>query len=291
MAKHSFVIATGMSGAGKSATLNFFEDMGYFCVDNLPPSLIEKFAEICFSADSGITKVAVGIDIRGGKLFEDLFLYVDELSKKDYEFEIVFLDCANDVLLKRYKETRRSHPMSQSNDILDGITKERAKLEKVKERATYVIDTSQLLTRQLKFKLVDIFVDKKEFKSIVISVVSFGFKYGMPMDADLVFDVRFLPNPYYVHDLRPLTGNDLAVQEFVMEHEEAGIFLNKLTDMISFLIPQYIDEGKNSLVIAIGCTGGKHRSVTLANKLFDYLAKDETYSTYIKHIHIDKDKH
>ncbi len=290
MAKHSFVIATGMSGAGKSATLNFFEDMGYFCVDNLPPSLIEKFAEICFSADSGITKVAVGIDIRGGKLFEDLFLYVDELSKKDYQFEIVFLDCSNEVLLKRYKETRRSHPMSKSNDILEGINKERQKLSKVKERSTYVIDTSQLLTRQLKFKLVEIFVDKKEFKSIVISVVSFGFKYGMPMDADLVFDVRFLPNPYYVHDLRALTGNDPAVQEFVMEHEEATEFLNKLTDMITFLVPQYIKEGKNSLVIAVGCTGGKHRSVTLANKLYDHLAKDESYSTYIKHIHIDKDK-
>ncbi len=290
MAKHSFVIATGMSGAGKSATLNFFEDMGYFCVDNLPPSLIEKFAEICFSADSGITKVAVGIDIRGGKLFEDLFLYVDELSKKDYEFEIVFLDCSSEVLLKRYKETRRTHPLSKSNDILDGITKEREKLQKVKERATYVIDTSHLLTRQLKFKLVEIFVDKKDFKSIVISVVSFGFKYGIPMDADLVFDVRFLPNPYYVHDLRALTGNDSAVQDFVMASEEAKEFLSKLTDMVSFLVPQYIKEGKNSLVIGIGCTGGKHRSVTLANRLFDYLSEDENYSTYIKHLHIEKDK-
>ncbi len=286
--KHSFVIVTGISGAGKSATLNFFEDIGYFCVDNLPPTLIEKFAEICFSQGSGITKVALGIDIRGGKLFEDLFLYLDELSKKDYDFKILFLDCRNDILLKRYKETRRTHPLSKNNSIVDGIEEERVILQKIKQKSTYVIDTSQLLTRELKSKLIDIFVDKKEFKSIVITVVSFGFKYGVPLDADLVFDVRFLPNPFYIPELRGCTGNDTAVQEFVMNNDVAVEFLDKLSGMIKFLIPNYVIEGKNSLVIAIGCTGGKHRSVTLANKMFEILAKEENYSTFIKHNHIEK---
>ncbi len=288
MKEYSFVIVTGMSGAGKSATLNFFEDIGYFCVDNLPPSLIEKFAEICFSKESGITKVALGIDIRGGQHFKDLFVYLDELNKKDYEFEILFLDCRNEVLLKRYKETRRSHPLSKNDSILSGIEEEREILKTIREKSTYVIDTSHLLTRQLKSKLIDIFVDEKDFKSIVVTIVSFGFKHGMPLDADLVFDVRFLPNPFYIPELRGSTGNDKAVQEYVMNNDVAVEFLNKLSDMVSFLIPNYIAEGKNSLVIAIGCTGGKHRSVTLSNKLYDILSEEDNYSTFIKHIHIEK---
>lgn len=286
MSEFSFVIVTGMSGAGKSATLNFFEDIGYFCVDNLPPTLMEKFAEICFSNGSGITKVALGIDSRGGKLFEDLFLYLDQLYKKDYDFEIVFLDCKDEVLLKRYKESRRQHPLSKNESILEGISKERQITLSAKERATYVIDTSHLLTRELRAKLIDIFVDKKEFKSIVVNVLSFGFKYGTPLEADLVFDVRFLPNPFYIPELRPLTGNDKEVQDYVMSFDSANVFLEKLVDMITFLIPNYILEGKNSLVIAIGCTGGKHRSVTLANKLYERLSTDNSYSTFIKHTHI-----
>ncbi len=288
MVEHSFVIVTGMSGAGKSATLNFFEDIGYFCVDNLPPTLIEKFAEICFTNDTGITKIALGIDIRGGKLFEDLFLYLDELNKKDYEFKILFLDCKNDILLKRYKETRRSHPLSKNESVEVGIAKEREIVKTARDRSNYVIDTSYLLTRDLKSKLIDIFVDKKEFKSIVVRIVSFGFKYGVPLDADLVFDVRFLPNPFYIPELRPLTGNDIPVQEYVMQYDASKEFLEKLIDMIKFLIPNYIKEGKNSLVIAIGCTGGKHRSVTLANKLYETISQEEKYSTYFKHIHIEK---
>lgn len=288
MGEHSFVIVTGISGAGKSATLNFFEDIGYFCVDNLPPALIEKFAEICFNTESGISKVALGIDIRGGKHFEDLFLYLDTLNKTDYDFEILFLDCKNEVLLKRYKETRRTHPLSKSNDILLGLEKEREILKNVKDKSTYVIDTSHLLTRELKSELIDIFVDKKDFKSIVVTIVSFGFKYGVPLDADLVFDVRFLPNPFYVQELKQYTGNDTQVQEFVMKNDIAVKFLDKLEDMVSFLIPNYIIEGKNSLVIAIGCTGGKHRSVTMANKLYDKLSHEKKYSTFIKHIHIEK---
>lgn len=288
MSKISFVIVTGMSGAGKSATLNFFEDLGYFCVDNLPPTLIEKFAEICFSKSSGITKVALGIDIRGGKLFDDLFLYLDDLKENDYDFEILFLDCKDEVLLKRYKETRRLHPLSKNDSIIDGILKEREIVSSAKERATYVIDTSYLLTRELKAKLVDIFVDKKDFKSIVVTILSFGFKYGIPLEADLVFDVRFLPNPFYIPELKHKTGNDTDVQDYVMSFEQSHMFLEKLDDMISFLIPNYIEEGKNSLVIAIGCTGGKHRSVTLANKLYELMEGRGDYSTFIKHIHIDK---
>lgn len=286
MSEFSFVVVTGMSGAGKSTALNFFEDIGYFCVDNLPPTLMEKFAEICFSNGSGITKVALGIDIRGGKLFDDLFLYLDQLYKKDYDFDIVFLDCKDEILLKRYKESRRQHPLSKNESILEGISKERQITLSAKERATYVIDTTHLLTRELKAKLIDIFVDKKEFKSIVVNVLSFGFKYGTPLEADLVFDVRFLPNPFYIPELRPLTGNDKEVQDYVMSFDSANVFLEKLVDMITFLIPNYILEGKNSLVIAIGCTGGKHRSVTLANKLYERLSLDNSYSTFIKHTHI-----
>lgn len=288
MSDYSFVIVTGMSGAGKTQTLNFFEDMGYFCVDNLPPTLIDKFVEICFSKDSGITKVALGIDIRGGKQFSDLFLYLDLMDKMDYDFVIIFLDCSDEVLLKRYKETRRSHPLSKNDSILDGITREREIVQSIKESSTYVIDTSHLLTRELKSELINIFIDKKDYKSIIVTILSFGFKYGMPLDADLVFDVRFLENPYYIPELRPLTGNDQKVQDFVMQSDTAKTFLDKLYDMVTFLIPHYIDEGKNSLVVAIGCTGGKHRSVTLANKLYEKITDDGNYSAFIKHIHIDK---
>lgn len=288
MNKHSFIIATGISGAGKSTALAFLEDMGYFCVDNLPTILIEKFAEICFNPETGIYKVAVGIDIRGATLFDDLLFHLDELLKKDYDFKILFLDCQNEVLVKRFKETRRIHPLSKNNNILEGIEEEKKILEKIKQKSDYVIDTSQLLTRQLKCKLIDIFVDKKNFKSIVITIESFGFKYGVPLEADLVFDVRFLPNPFYLPELRDLTGNDQVVQEFVMKSDISKTFLEKLIDMTSFLIPNYIAEGKNSLVIAIGCTGGKHRSVTLANKLYEFLSKEQNYSTYVKHINIKR---
>ncbi|MDE6357008.1 MAG: RNase adapter RapZ [Eubacteriales bacterium] len=283
-----YVIITGMSGAGKSTVLKFFEDIGYFCVDNLPPSLIPKFIELCDKPNSEIERVAVGIDIRGGKLFDDFFTYLSEIKNENGCFEILFLDSSDDVLLKRYKETRRIHPLAKGERIMSGILRERELLCDIRRKSDYIIDTSHILARQLKQKINDIFIENKDFESLMITVLSFGFKYGSPTDADLVFDVRFLPNPFYLEDLRALTGNDVSVSDYVMKYEESRIFLEKLKDMIAFLIPNYVKEGKNQLVIGIGCTGGKHRSVTLANELFSNLQK-MGHSAIIYHRDIDKD--
>ena len=283
-----FVIVTGMSGAGKSTVLKFFEDMNFFCVDNLPPALIPKFAELCFEQGSEIERVAMGIDIRGGKLFKDLFATLSNLQESGYDMEILFLDASDTTLIKRYKETRRSHPLSKGGSIEEGIRKEREILQDVKKKATYIIDTSNILVRELNEQINHIFVENKNFESLIITVCSFGFKYGIPIDSDLVFDVRFLPNPFYIQELKELTGNDSPVSDYVMSFDESKIFLDKLTDMVKFLIPQYIKEGKNQLVISIGCTGGKHRSVTLANALYNVL-KEEGHSILIKHNDIEKD--
>lgn len=283
-----FVIVTGMSGAGKSTVLKFFEDIGFFCVDNLPPALIPKFAQLCYDQGGEIDKVAMGIDIRGGRLFADLFTVLEDLRQQGYDYEILFLDASDYALLKRFKETRRSHPLSKNGSIDEGICKERAILEDVKTKATYIIDTSNILTRELKEQINHIFVDNKKFDSMIITIMSFGFKYGIPMDSDLVFDVRFLPNPFYIQELKDLTGNDLPVSQYVMSFPESKEFLNKLTDMLEFLIPKYVKEGKNQLVISIGCTGGKHRSVTLANALFQELYH-KNHSLLIKHNDIEKD--
>lgn len=283
-----YVIITGMSGAGKSTALKFFEDIGYFCVDNLPPFLMPKFIELCNKPNSEIDKVAIGIDIRGRKLFQDFFTYLYEIKNENSFFEILFLDSSNEVLLKRYKETRRIHPLSNGDRVISGILKERELLTNIREKADYIIDTSHILVRQLKQKINDIFIENKTFKSIMITILSFGFKYGLPTDADIIFDVRFLPNPFYIDELRCLNGNDAPVKEYVMKYEESNIFLTKLIDMINFLIPNYIKEGKNQLVIAIGCTGGKHRSVTISNELLYSLQKDD-YSVIISHRDIDKD--
>ena len=283
-----YVILTGMSGAGKSSVLKFFEDIGYFCVDNLPSSLIPKFIELCEKPGTEIEKVAIGIDIRGGKLFDDFFTYLSEIKNENHSFEILFLDCSDEVLLKRYKETRRRHPLAKGERLIAGIVRERELLCDIRRKSDYIIDTSNILSRQLKQKINDIFLENKEFDSLMINILSFGFKYGIPSDADLVFDVRFLPNPFYVDELKPLTGNDVSVHDYVMKYEESNTFLQNLLDMINFLIPNYIKEGKNQLVIAIGCTGGKHRSVTLANELYNALNKLQ-YSTIITHRDIDKD--
>lgn len=283
-----FVIVTGMSGAGKSQAIKFLEDIGFFCVDNLPPSLIPKFAEICFAPNSEINKVALGIDIRGGRLFSDLFSGLSSVKDNGYNYEILFLDASDDVLVKRYKETRRKHPLALEDRINTGIEKERKILNDVKERSSYIIDTSNLLTRQLKEEINHIFLEDKKFESLIITVLSFGFKYGIPNDSDLVFDVRFIPNPYYISDMKELTGNDDKVKDYVMKWSESQQFLNKLKDMVEFLIPNYIKEGKNQLVISIGCTGGKHRSVTLANALYNSL-KQCGHRVIIEHRDIDKD--
>ncbi len=285
-----FVIVTGMSGAGKSTVLKFLEDLGFFCVDNLPPSLISKFAEICFRPGSDIDRVALGIDIRGGKLFDDLFINLSDVETENYNYSILFLDAADNVLLKRYKESRRSHPLAKNERLITGIEKERELLSNVKEKATYIIDTSHILTRQLKEKISDIFIDNKYFDSLMITVLSFGFKYGIPNDSDLVFDVRFIPNPFYISELKEKTGNDIEVRDYVMDWEVSKTFIHQLENMLDFLIPNYVKEGKNQLVISIGCTGGKHRSVTLANELFHILQK-EGKSVIISHRDIDKDTH
>lgn len=277
-----------MSGAGKTSVLKFLEDINFFCVDNLPPALLPKFAELCYEQEGEIERVAMGIDIRGGRLFNDLFEVLSDLQAKGYEYEILYLDASDEVLIKRYKETRRSHPLSRNGSIQEGILKEREMLRDVKTKATYIIDTSQALTRQLKEQINGIFVENKKHENLVITIQSFGFKYGIPTDSDLVFDVRFLPNPFYIQELKELTGNDEPVSSYVMQFEESQTFLQKLVDMVEFLIPLYIKEGKNNLVISIGCTGGKHRSVTLANALYAALGQDK-HTMLLQHHDIEKD--
>ncbi len=278
-----------MSGAGKSTTLKMLEDVGYFCVDNLPFPLILKLSELTLMPSTEINKIAVGVDIRSGHSFSQFEEILNQLTETEFKYEILFLDSRDDVLIKRYKETRRNHPLAKEGRLDEGIRQERKKLEGLRRRADYILDTSNTLTRELKVELNKIFVENKEFKNIYVTVCSFGFKYGIPSDADLVFDVRFLPNPYYIEHLRYQTGNDMEIREFVMENENAREFLQKLKDMVRFLIPNYISEGKHQLVIAIGCTGGKHRSVTLANELYETLGQDENLGIKIEHRDIEKD--
>ena len=278
-----FVIVTGMSGAGKSTALKMLEDMGYFCVDNLPIALLPKFAELAHAPGSDISQVAVGVDIRNGRSLDEMASVLENLKASGVAYQILYLEASDEVLVKRYKETRRAHPLAKQGRVEDGIRLEREKLLYLKENATYILDTSQLLTRELKKALEQILVEEKNFKNLMITVLSFGFKYGIPNDCDLVFDVRFLPNPYSVDGLKYKTGNDEEVQDFVMDYEISHIFLDKLVDMLNFLIPNYILEGKNQLVIGIGCTGGKHRSVTLANKLFEALSDRSEYGVRLEH--------
>lgn len=283
-----FVIVTGMSGAGKSTALKNLEDFGYFCVDNLPVELIPKFAEIAYDSGTEVNNVAIGVDIRSGDGLVRLSGYLEEFKSQGYPFEILFLDASDEVIVKRYKETRRSHPLARSGRVESGIVKERQKIGFLRDMASYIIDTSNLLTRECRSELEKIFVENQEYSNFITTIVSFGFKYGIPRDADLVFDVRFLPNPYYVPELKAMTGNEKPVQDFVMNAPEAGEFLGKLQDMLQFLIPNYIKEGKNQLVVAVGCTGGKHRSVTLANGLYRILLNSD-YSVRIEHRDIGKD--
>ncbi|MCI1931179.1 MAG: RNase adapter RapZ [Clostridia bacterium] len=281
-----FLIVTGMSGAGKTSALKFLEDIGYFCADNLPPVLMLKFAELFNKSD--IDKVAIGIDIRGGKMFRDLFEGLSDLTKHGYDYDILFLDANDSTLIKRFKETRRTHPLSRNGSIEEGIFQERKILEDVKKKSTYIIDTSSILVKELKEIINRIFVLDEKFESIVIKICSFGFKYGIPADCDLVFDVRFLPNPYYIPSLKSLTGNDDDVYNYVMRFEESRIFLDKVTDLLDFLIPKYVKEGKTQLVIGIGCTGGKHRSVSFVNALYSRM-NQKRHNIIVKHNDIDRD--
>ena len=284
-----YVIVTGMSGAGKSTALKIMEDIGYFCVDNFPIPLLEKFAEFAASGETQLKRIAFGMDIRNGEALQQLSGIIQNLRARGNHVQILFMDASDEVLVKRYKETRRAHPLAGTDRVEKGIELERKQVKFLKEMADYIIDTSQLLTRELNAAIGDIFLGHQEYENIYLTILSFGFKYGIPSDADLVFDVRFLPNPYYLEELRPKTGNDPEIQQFVMKSPEAGEFLDKLEEMVRFLIPNYIKEGKNRLVIAIGCTGGKHRSVTLTNALYERLKKNQKYGLRAEHRDIDKD--
>lgn len=285
-----FVVVTGMSGGGKRTAMKMLEDMGFYCVDNLPVSLVEKFVELITMPGSEISKVALGMDVRTDQSFEDATSILEELKKKGYQFEILFMESDDNALIKRYKETRRVHPLSTEGRVEDGVKKERKVLTNIRKNADYVIDTSNLLTRELKEELDRIFVKNEAYSSLMVTVMSFGFKNGIPADADLVFDVRFLPNPYYIEELRTKTGNDKEVFDYVMGYRESEEFLDKLTDMVTFLMPNYVKEGKYHLVIAIGCTGGKHRSVTLANALYAKLKEDPQYGIKLFHRDINNGK-
>ena len=284
------IIVTGMSGAGKSTALNVLEDEGYYCADNMPISLIPKFAELANAGEDEYSNIAIGVDIRSGHALIELDAVLDDMKAEHYNYTILFLESRDDVLVKRYKETRRTHPLAKDDhDRIDNVIRlEREELKFLKKRADVIIDTSQMLTRELKTELENIFFNDKNFKNLFVTVLSFGFKYGIPADADLVFDVRFLPNPYYVEELKYLTGNDKPVQDYVKKAPEALEFLNKIDDLLRFLLPNYVKEGKNSLVIASGCTGGKHRSVTLANEIYELLNKTE-YGCKVEHRDIEKD--
>ncbi len=282
-----FVIITGMSGAGKSQAIKIMEDINYYCMDNLPPALLPNFAELCSSSSKDVNKVAVVADIRGGIFFKDLFNSLDELKNKGIKYRILFLDASDEELVKRYKEQRRPHPLSSTGTIVDGIHEERLSLEEVKKRSDYIIDTTSMKMGRLKEELLNIFVQGNISYNINITVMSFGYKYGLPQDSDLVFDVRFLPNPFYIEELKSFTGNDKNVQDYVMGFDTTSTFIEKLKDMLFFLLPHYIKEGKSNLVISIGCTGGKHRSVTISNHIASILS-NENYRVLLNHRDVEK---
>jgi UPF0042 nucleotide-binding protein len=282
------VIITGMSGAGKTVAVQSFEDLGFYCVDNLPPMLLPKFLELMKDSTNNITKVALVMDLRGREFFDSLFDALDTLSDEDWIKEhILFLDAKDKVLVSRYKETRRSHPLAVGGLPLSGIKQEREILDELRGRAQRIIDTSELKPRELRDRILRIYAEEHQ-EVFSVHVVSFGFKYGIPIDADLVFDVRFLPNPHYVNHLKPLTGLNQEVSSYVFKWSDTQKFLDKVLDLLKFMLPQYKKEGKSQLVIAIGCTGGQHRSVALT----EYIAKDlsSNYITHISHRDIDKRK-
>lgn len=284
-----FVIVTGLSGAGKTEATRSLEDLGYFCVDNLPPKLIPKFAEACQQSDGKIDKVALVIDIRGGIFFDDLFESLIYLKDNELKYEILFLEATDEVLVKRFKESRRSHPLSPQGRVINGIDEERKRLRELKNRADNIIDTSKYAIRDLREKISFLYGNGKEVeKQLSVTVLSFGFKYGIPTDSDLVFDVRFIPNPFYIQELKPFSGNDEPVKKYVLEQEETKGFLTKIEDMITFLIPNYVKEGKRQLIISIGCTGGRHRSVAIANAIYEKLLSDG-FKVSIDHRDVNED--
>ncbi|GGJ64547.1 UPF0042 nucleotide-binding protein [Anoxybacillus voinovskiensis] len=282
------VIITGMSGAGKTVAIQSFEDLGFFCVDNLPPTLLLKFLELMKESGNKMNKVALVMDLRSRDFFDSLFAALDDLAERSWVTpQILFLDAKDDTLVARYKETRRTHPLAPNGLPLEGIRLERQLLEELKGRAQIIYDTSDLKPRELREKILQQFSANKQ-QPFTVNVVSFGFKYGLPIDADLVFDVRFLPNPHYIDHMRPKTGLDEEVASYVLKWHETQKFLEKVTDLLAFMLPHYKREGKSQLVIAIGCTGGQHRSVALAEYIANYFAAD--YRTHVSHRDMEKRK-
>jgi UPF0042 nucleotide-binding protein len=282
----AFVIVSGLSGAGKSTAVRVLEDMGYFCVDNLPPDLLPKFAELCLQGK--VNKVALGIDIRGGGFFEHILERLKALERMGLKYRIIFLQASDETLIRRYKETRRRHPLAKEGRVLEGIADERKRMQELQSRATYVIDTTNTTPAQLKEEIRTLFAEGEDLERLLITLVSFGFKFGVPLDVDMVFDVRFLPNPYYVETLRDSTGKDEAVRDYVLKWPVTQEFLTRVLQLIEFLIPHFIAEGKTSLVLGIGCTGGRHRSVTLAEELSGRLSANN-HRVFVQHRDVDKD--
>jgi len=286
--KLNFIIITGLSGGGKTLALQSLEDMGFFCVDNLPPTFLEKFADLCVQSEGKVSKVAVVCDLRGGEFFASLSEALNDLEKVGINYEILFFEASDEVLVNRYKESRRRHPVSPQGSILEGIHMEREQLAELRGKAHRVFDSSDLTARQMKDKIRVLFGKNNDPARMTISVMSFGFKYGIPMDADTIIDVRFLPNPFYVEKLKPLTGKARLVKDYIFSSEVTTLFIEKFFSLIEFIIPYYLKEGKNHLVIGIGCTGGKHRSVAVAERTAEFL-RERKYFCIVNHRDMELD--
>lgn len=287
--KFDLKIVTGMSGAGKTQVMQILEDLGFYCVDNLPPNLFVKFVELAEQSNSGLQKVALVADVRGGKFFLDLINVLEDMKAADVDFEIIYLEASDDVLVRRFKETRRKHPLSHTGSVLSGIQEERKRLQTIRGMADIIIDTSDLKASVLKERIVELVVGESSQIKMSVVVYSFGFKYGMPIDADLIMDVRFLPNPYYIEEMRILTGLDAPVRDYVLEKEVTKNFLTKYSDLLIDILPKYIEEGKKHLAIGIGCTGGQHRSVAIANALGEILQNAKATNPRLASIEIRTD--
>ena len=287
MSDSRILIITGMSGAGKTQVMRTLEDLNYFCVDNLPPALIPKFAELCMQTEGKVNRIAFVIDIRGGELFEEMVGVLDEMKLNGTKYELLFLDASDEVLIRRYKETRRRHPLANEGSLSQGITKEREKVGNVRAKATHILDTTNTTTTDLRDKIIALYGSGDSLSKMNVIIQSFGFKHGIPLDCDMMFDVRFLPNPFYVPELKMLTGNDQEVMTYIWNYQITREFTKKLEDMVLFLLPEYEKEGKSQFTIAIGCTGGNHRSVFIANKLCDFL-RGHDYETQVAHRDLNK---
>ncbi|AGA70769.1 putative P-loop-containing kinase [Desulfitobacterium dichloroeliminans LMG P-21439] len=276
------LVITGLSGAGKTQAMQSLEDQGFFCVDNLPPSLILKFAELCVQSQGKVSRAAIVCDLRGGEFFTSLAEALEDLQRSGFQYEMLFLEASDEILVGRYKESRRRHPLSPSGGILEGIQMERQKLTELRGIAHKIIDTSNLSSQQLRHQVAELFGNEHASGPLTVSVVSFGYKYGIPLDVDLLIDVRFLPNPFYISELRPLTGEHPQVQNYIFSNSLAQEFIEKYLDLLEYILPHYVEEGKRHLVIGVGCTGGQHRSVAIAERIGIFL-KEHHYTMSVNH--------